>query len=368
MNFFIDIFRVVVYLFFFFLLYKVMNLKNKYIFSFSILVSYIVCLYYCKNVYFLILLNVPVFLLISNNYKKSFIFISLIGLLYNQVLFLEYIFIFLLFFYKKNKTNIFVFISIYFYSIIIFYYDVNAIYYLFSIVLFSLCLFFLNYYYFIDIEKELEDKYSTYLFKFIHEVKNPLSVVLGYIEIINKKDAFSSKYMMIIEKEVRESLNIIEDYLMYGRFNVIFDYVDINLLLKDVYDDFKKLENVYDMNINFYYDEEEVFVLGDYSKLKQVIVNIIKNSLEAKKDKKLIIDIDYKISKDKVIIDINDNGVGINNLSLVGQKFYSTKSNGTGLGVNFSKKIIDLHKGEIKYISSENTGTDVRINLPIINI
>ena len=368
MNFFINNLTEVILIIFPLLIYKELNIKNKYIFNLALIVSSLICILDYKSVYSIIYLNVIVDILLLKNYKLTYLLITFFTLSLNLNIFIEYLIIFILFFYKKNQTNLLIFLSIYFYTIIIFSFRVNYFYYLFSIIIYILCLFFINDYYFVNYEEEMEEKYSTYLFKFIHEVKNPLSVVLGYIEIINKKNIEPSKYIMTIEKEVRESLDIIEDYLMYGRFNVIFDYVDINLLLKDVYNDFKKLENIYNMDINFYYDEEEIFVLGDYSKLKQVIVNIIKNSIEAQGNKKLEIDIDYKIDNNDVIIEINDNGIGLENPNLIGEKYYTTKENGTGLGINFSKKIINLHKGNIKYTSNNNIGTNVSINLPLVYI
>jgi two-component system sporulation sensor kinase B len=220
-----------------------------------------------------------------------------------------------------------------------------------------------------DYYKEMENKYNNILFSFIHEIKNPLSVVVGYLEIINKKDKYDIyKCLNIIDKEVNESLNIIEDYLMCGRFSMNFDYLDINLLLREVFLDFKKVEKAYGLDLNFYYDEEEVIVFGDYSKLKQVFVNIIKNSIEAKEQEKVMIDIDYRIIRNNIIIDFNDNGKGIKNTSLIGKDYYSTKENGNGIGSIFSKKILNLHNGDIKYISNGKKGCDVRINLPIVNI
>lgn len=368
MNFFINNLTVVILMLFPLLIYKELNIKNKYIFNLSLVVSSLICILDFKNAYSIIYLNIIIDILLLKNSKVIYLLITILTASLNLNIFIEYLIIFILFFYKKNQFNLLLFLSIYFYTITIFSYRINYLYYLFSIIIYILCLFFINKYYFENSPEKIEEKYSSYLFKFIHEVKNPLSVVLGYIEIINKKNIDPNKYIMTIEKEIRESLDIVEDYLMYGRFNVIFDYVDINLLLKDVYSDFKKLENIYNIDINYYYDEEEIFILGDYSKLKQVFVNIIKNSIEAKTDKKIEIDIDYKIDKNNVIIDINDNGIGIDNLDLIGKKYYTTKSNGTGLGINYSKKIIDLHKGNIKYISNKNEGTYVTINLPLVYI
>lgn len=375
MNFLFNLIEVNVFVLFPLLLFKSFDgiiLRNQFISKFVLLISLIFCLKFCDNVYFIIFLNIPLGVCILKNNKILYFILSVILMLFliNYIFYLMLECVILYFiFYVDKKTLLFVIFSILFYSLLFIDKDAVLSKYLICVLTFIFNVLYISKIYNRDISSEMDKRYSSYIFKFIHEVKNPLSVVLGYLEIINKKDNYDlNKCLMSIDKGVHDSLNIIEDYLMYGRFNVNFDYVDINMLLKDVSNDFKKLENIYDMNLNFYYDEEEIIILGDYSKLKQVIVNIIKNSIESHSERKLEIDIDYKIIKDNIIIDINDNGVGIkDNLSL-GKEFYTTKEDGTGLGVNFSKNIISLHKGTIKYSSNEYLGTDVRICLPIVNI
>lgn len=376
MNFlFLEVIKIVVFLMFPIILFKtfeglINNKKN--IFYLVILLSFFLSMLLIKERY-LILYNTYLSIALFNKDKRLYFFIIFIIIMFNlnilSYLAIQYFLIYLLFYIKKDIFTYFIFISVYFYSYVLVMYNVSFIDYLLIVLIFYFIELYINKIILKNLYLELQDKYNNYLFGFIHEVKNPLSVVLGYLEIIKKKENYDlGKTLFIIDKEVNESLKIIEEYLMYGRFSVNFDYLDINLLLKEVFLDFKKLENAYDMNLNFYYDEEEIIVFGDYSKLKQVFVNVIKNGIEAKEDKKLIIDIDYKIVKGNIVIDINDNGKGVSNASLIGKEYYSTKINGNGLGSMFSKKILNLHNGDIKYISNGVRGCDVRINLPIITI
>ena len=112
------------------------------------------------------------------------------------------------------------------------------------------------------------------------------------------------------------------------------------------------------------------FILGDFNRLKQVFINLIKNSVESfDKDEKIV---DVKImDKNKYIsVLISDNGCGMqkDELKQVGTMFYSTKDNGTGIGVSFSKDIIEKHHGKITYYSKYGKGTQVEVLLPKINI
>ena len=215
--------------------------------------------------------------------------------------------------------------------------------------------------------KKMEKENKNIYLKFIHEVKNPLSVALGYIEIIKKKENVD-KYLPIVSKNINDSIAIINDYLSFRNNSVNTELLDLNLMLKDITDDLKKIQELYNFNINFYYDEEELIILGDYVKLKQVFVNLIKNSIESSNNKRVEIDIDYKIVNNMILIEVSDNGCGIKELDLIGKNNYSTKSNGFGFGINISKKIIELHKGKISISSEVDKGTDVKIFLPCVNL
>ena len=101
-------------------------------------------------------------------------------------------------------------------------------------------------------------------------------------------------------------------------------------------------------------------------RLKQVFVNIIKNSVESI-EKNGIIDIEVKVSDLEVMVIISDNGVGMDESELANIKemFYSTKKNGTGLGVALSNEIILAHNGKLNYSSKKNKGTVCSVSLPI---
>ena len=108
--------------------------------------------------------------------------------------------------------------------------------------------------------------------------------------------------------------------------------------------------------------------MKDYLKIKQVLINILKNSIEArKKDQNMKLEIRVSIDNNYLNMEIIDNGIGMNKetLSKISEIFYTTKQNGTGLGVGLSKEIIKLHNGSLKYKSKLGIGTTVMIKLPV---
>jgi len=213
---------------------------------------------------------------------------------------------------------------------------------------------------------EKEKKLYESLFKITHEIKNPLAVCKGYLDMfdINNKEK-SNKYINIINQEIDRTLLLLNDFSSVSKINIKKEKMDINMLLFDVCDEFTL---VYTNNIKFVYDinDEEVFIDGDYNRLKQVFINILKNSKEAIKTSGSVT-LTTKKTKTNYIITIKDTGIGMDKETMkkIGTAFYTTKKNGTGLGVCFSKEIIERHDGIITYKSKDKIGTTVRIMLPL---
>ena len=111
--------------------------------------------------------------------------------------------------------------------------------------------------------------------------------------------------------------------------------------------------------------DDEVYINGDYHRLSQVIVNLLKNSVEAMEDGGTL-SVSSKVTKDhRVEIQVKDQGCGISeeNLKRMTEPFFTTKRKGTGLGVSLSNEIILAHEGTMKYQSIEGKGTTVTILL-----
>ena len=97
------------------------------------------------------------------------------------------------------------------------------------------------------------------------------------------------------------------------------------------------------------------------------MINILKNSIEAESKN---ITLTLSELENNLLIDINDDGVGISKeiMDKIYEPFYTTKRSGTGLGVSLSKEIINAHNGNIEYKSIEGCGTEVKIVLPSYNL
>ena len=119
--------------------------------------------------------------------------------------------------------------------------------------------------------------------------------------------------------------------------------------------------------MDFHIINDEIYIEGDYNRLKQVFVNLLKNSLEAIEGDGNIKIITHVLKK-KYYIEIIDNGIGMDDETLdkVKEMFFTTKKNGSGLGVSLSNEIIKAHNGSIDYFSRLGNGTKVVVKLPVI--
>ena len=212
-----------------------------------------------------------------------------------------------------------------------------------------------------------ENKLKNSLFKLTHEIKNPLAVCKGYLDMIDLDDTDKARrYVNIVKTEIDRSLNIMNDFMEYSKIKVNKEIFDMVVLLDELYDSFKVL--LADRNIKFNYNNkyEELYVWGDYERLKQVFINIIKNSVEAINDDG-VIDLDMLVNDKQVIVTICDNGVGMEDEELknIKEMFWTTKKNGTGLGVALSNEIVVAHGGTINYNSVKNKGTECVITLSL---
>lgn len=220
----------------------------------------------------------------------------------------------------------------------------------------------------------IEEDYQYLIRGIAHELNNPLSGIKGAAQLLNNnlsKDEVN-KCSEIIIKEVDRLKNLIERLKRLDNFDKdSFGPVNIQELLMDIL----FLESNLHTNIKFItkFDITIPEIHGDETSLKQVFMNLIKNSVDAiGKNGQIEIKTkwvtEYRIkSKNNIQITIKDNGKGIikKNINKIFTPFYSSKKNGTGLGLFISSQIIAKHGGVIMVKSEPKKGTEFNIHLPL---
>lgn len=381
---------------------KITNKKeSELLFDLCLLSSvYLIIKYYIyfPNKIFLLLVNVPLVIEIIRKRNLLNIVLSIIITFYYYKLFdfniyfvfSEYLFYFLYFYFfnKKHKKdnsvtiiNNFTFLKGIVLSYEIFYIVPNNSNIIFVIInLFLLLIIFYVICYLVvklmekaekilslnkvlnELQHEKELKNS--LFKITHEIKNPIAVCKGYVDMFDKKDIIKcERYNEIIKNELNRTLIIMDDFMNYTKIKVKLDIIDINMLLSEVLESFSLIFKINNVDLINKVTDDEIYINGDYDRLKQVFINLIKNGIESFDGKNGKLEIKSKENNKEVIISIIDNGCGMDEevFKNINKMFYTTKKNGTGIGLPLSNEIIKLHNGRINLYSKKGEGTTVEI-------
>ncbi|HYK73437.1 MAG TPA: ATP-binding protein [Pseudoneobacillus sp.] len=203
-----------------------------------------------------------------------------------------------------------------------------------------------------------------------HEVRNPLTVVKGFLQLMKQKEnAKDYEYLTLILSELGRAESIINDYLNFAKPQ--FDKMEAVPLVEVIQEVIFLLEPLAlkdGIMLESQFDETHPIIYTDRNQLKQALVNFIKNAIEATSVggcvSVKIISSDEENSR--VLITDTGKGMDKEQLSRIGTLFYTTKDKGTGLGTTVSMKIIETMNGKVIYTSTPGIGTEVTLLLPIL--
>ncbi|MFT4416190.1 ATP-binding protein [Fredinandcohnia humi] len=202
-----------------------------------------------------------------------------------------------------------------------------------------------------------------------HEVRNPMTSIKGFLQLILQEKNLNesqNKYIEISLSELNRAEAVINDYLSLAKHTTTEDFIDLNISteLHSILDIMTSYTNTHNIAIESSI-QEGIFTKGKKNEFKQAILNIMKNSVEAiNKNGKLTVRAYQKNSN--LYIEIKDNGIGMSQKQVeqLGTPYYSTKDKGTGIGLTVTYKIIRDMKGKISVQSKKEVGTVFIIELP----
>lgn len=223
-------------------------------------------------------------------------------------------------------------------------------------------------------ETEKNHALMRIIFGIAHEIRNPLTSIKTYAELIPKKldnDAFKKKITSVIPNEVDRVNQLIENLIDFSREKETDgSRVSIGDLIESVIMLFSPtLKND---DIAFIRQlEGDLFIYADPDQIKQVLINLILNSIDAIKEMRLIdatrsytIQIDVYCKNKRIYLDFMDNGIGMTDKEQkqIFNLFYTTKQRGSGIGMALSKQMVEDNGGIITLNSTLNKGTVVNIS------
>lgn len=206
----------------------------------------------------------------------------------------------------------------------------------------------------------------------IHEVKNNIQIIKGYSKIVAETTDLpkqSENHVSMIQLGTNQLEQLTYDYSEYIKKKAVeFKDADLNQIIQEAIDLTTELRNEKKIDICFEQKYKPLKAFASSTYLKQVFINLIKNSCEAMdhvtNERNIAIKTD--IVGDKIIIDVSDSGEGIvkDRWESIFDPFISTKESGMGIGLPFVRKIIFEHRGEIYVLESSKNGTTFRVVLP----
>ena len=214
--------------------------------------------------------------------------------------------------------------------------------------------------------------------KLAHEIKNPLTPIQLSIDrlqekyqekILEGKDEFKD-YLETINRQIKDIENLVNEFSSFARMpSPLFKKININKVVI-------RALNFYKMSsqnlISFTELNKSKIITGDEEQLYRAFINLIKNSedsiseiKEKNKEFKGKIELEISDNSDYIVVQLLDNGIGIDDTTKIMTPYFTTKKNGTGLGLPIVSKIINEHSGELTISNQNDSGVKVTITLPI---
>jgi two-component system sporulation sensor kinase B len=200
-----------------------------------------------------------------------------------------------------------------------------------------------------------------------HEIRNPLTVVKGFIQLLQTEPLpreTKERYIRIALEEVERAEGIIHDYLTFAKpAPKETEPIDVAVELRKVLQMIAPMAHMHSVDLSS--SLEHGIVIGNVQYFQQCFLNLLKNSIEAMPNGGTL-RVTVENQETSVVITVSDNGIGMTKEQVrrFGEPYFSTKEKGTGLGAMVAVKIIEQMGGTWKVESTVQKGTTLTITLP----
>ena len=226
---------------------------------------------------------------------------------------------------------------------------------------------------------EVDELKTSFFTNISHEFRTPLTLILGPVKqmIDETNEQKSKEKLSVVHKNAKRLLNLVNQLLDIaklesGNMKLRTSPQNIIPFLKAIVISFTSYAERKNITLKFETSEEKIIVYFDNEKFEKIITNVLSNAFKFTPERgKIMVRAE---SNDKFLtINISDTGVGIpkEKISKIFDRFYQVNQahtreyEGTGIGLAFTKELIELHKGTIEVESVEGKGTTFKINIPL---
>jgi nitrogen fixation/metabolism regulation signal transduction histidine kinase len=218
-------------------------------------------------------------------------------------------------------------------------------------------------------ELERENAWKEMAKQVAHEIKNPLTPMkLSVQQLVAAYNDKKSEFDEILKKLSQAILNQIENLsLIASEFSSFAKMPSLKLEEFDLIPVIKDTVHLFgdeEVEIKFISNVDRVIIESDNSQMRRMIINLIRNSIQAKAS---IVTINLSIENLQSVLDISDDGIGVipENQNKIFDTNFTTKEKGLGLGLKLIKRFLENTGGDIRLLSSSTAGTIFRIKIPL---
>jgi two-component system sporulation sensor kinase A len=200
-----------------------------------------------------------------------------------------------------------------------------------------------------------------------HEIRNPLTSLKGFLQLLQAGIDRKEEYYSIMAEEIEKIETITSELLFVSKPMTEAKKVEqLSSMLTDVITLLKAQAKLFTIEIQMDIDEE-IKVFCDRLQLKQVFINLIKNAVEEMQNNGGLIQVIANTNESHCFVEIIDEGRGIpdNILHKLKEPFFTTKKDGTGLGLMISSQILEKHGGDLEIMQNKTKGSTFRVILPL---
>jgi len=198
-----------------------------------------------------------------------------------------------------------------------------------------------------------------------HEIRNPLTSLKGFLQLLQAGINQKEVYYQIMSDELDKIETITSELLFISKpLTNKKEFESVQSMISDVMVLLNSQAHINNVKI-VRKEASDYYIYCDRSQIKQVLINIIKNAIEATEESGTVT-IQVRALNSKINIDVIDEGPGIPNeiIQKIGEPFFTTKEGGTGLGLMITKQILEQHQGELDIIKNSTKGSTFRIIIP----
>lgn len=232
----------------------------------------------------------------------------------------------------------------------------------------------------INLQLQYEENRKELLSNISHDLKTPITSIIGYVEgikdgVANTREKME-KYLTTINLKARDMDSLIDELFLFSKLDLkkepfTFENIELVEYLQDYVEKLHLELHQKGIQINYHFMKKPIYVTADREKLKRVLVNLINNCVKYMNKDEKNISVSLHEGPFDVVVEVNDNGYGIEPAALpyIFNRFYraeksrNSRTGGSGLGLAISKHIIEEHGGEIWATSEKGKGTSVFFSL-----